>query len=45
MTSFRSITRYKGQEALQEVIALAKRGKLSKRTLTAANETYLKCIG
>ncbi len=41
----RSVIKWKGVEALQEVIALGKKGKVSKRTELAAYQAQLKCSG
>ena len=40
----RAITRFKGLDALQEVIALGKKGRVSKRTSTAAYTAHMKCM-
>ena len=40
----RAITRSKGLDALQEVIALGKKGRVSKRTSTAAYTAHMKCM-
>ncbi|GAX85156.1 hypothetical protein CEUSTIGMA_g12574.t1 [Chlamydomonas eustigma] len=40
-----AISKFNGQSALQEVIGLGKKGRVSKRTALAANNAYMKCVG
>ena len=41
----RAVGRWKGQEALQEVMSRGKRGKVSQKTSAAAYEALMKCAG
>ena len=41
----RAVGKWNGQEALQEVVARGKKGKVSQRTGTAAYEALMKCVG
>jgi hypothetical protein len=41
----RAVGKWNGQEALQEVVARGKKGKVSQRTGVAAYEALMKCVG
>lgn len=41
----RAVSKWNGQEALQEVVARGKKGRVSQRTATAAYEALMKCVG